>query len=103
MGKLIELAPDAVDDLTEINGYISLVLKNPEAADRIVNCILDEIERLSDSPELGVSFESKFGIHTDLRYLVVEKYIVIYRNTDEKVRVIHVFYGKRNYLKILFG
>lgn len=103
MEKYIEFSPDALDDLGEINGYISQVLKNPESADRIVNSILDEIERLAESPELGEAFVSRFGIPTDLRYLVVGKYIVIYRNAGDRVRIIHVFYGKRNYLKILFG
>ena len=102
MKKLLVFTPDAIEDLEEIKDYISLVLKNPVSANKIVNGILDEIERLSESPELGVNFVSKAGFPTDLRYLVVEKYIVVCRNEKDVVRVIHVFYGKRNYLKILF-
>ena len=102
MKKLLVFTPDAIEDLEEIKDYISLVLKNPVSANKIVNGILDEIERLSESPELGVFFVSKVGFPTDLRYLVVEKYIVVYRNEEDRVSVIHVFYGKRNYLKLLF-
>ncbi len=102
MKKLLVFTPDAIEDLEEIKDYISLVLKNPVSANKIVNGILDEIERLSESPELGVNFVSKVGFPTDLRYLVVEKYIVVYRNEEDRVSVIHVFYGKRNYLKLLF-
>jgi addiction module RelE/StbE family toxin len=102
MKKLLVFTPDAIEELDEIKDYISLVLKNPVSANKIVNGILDEIERLSESPELGVNFVSKVGFPTYLRYLVVEKYIVVYRNEKDVVRVIHVFYGKRNYLKILF-
>jgi toxin ParE1/3/4 len=102
MKKLLVFTPDAIEDLAEIKDYISLVLKNPVSANKIVNGLLDEIERLSESPKLGVNFVSKVGFPTDLRYLVVEKYIVVYRNEEDVVRVVHVFYGKRNYLKILF-
>lgn len=102
MKKPLVVTPDVIEELEEIKDYISHVLKNPLSADRIVNGILDEIERLSESPELGVNFVSKIGFSTNLRYLVVEKYIVVYRNEEESVRVLHVFYGKRNYLKILF-
>ena len=103
MRKLIDFSPDAMVELDEIKDYISLVLKNPGGANRIVNGILDEIERLSESPEMGVNFVSKVGFPTDLRYLIVEKFIVVYRNEEECVKVLHVFYGRRNYLKILFG
>ena len=102
MKKLLVFTPDAIEDLAEIQDYITLVLKNPVSANKIVNGILDEIERLSESPEPGVNYVSKVGFPTDLRYLVVEKYIVVYRNEKDVVRVIHVFYGKRNNLKILF-
>jgi len=102
MKKLLVFTPDAIEELDEIKDYISLVLKNPVSANKIVNGLLDEIERLSESPELGVIFVSKVGFPTDLRFLVVEKNIVVYRNEEDVVRVIHVFYGKRNYLKILF-
>ena len=98
MKKLIDFSPDAMVELDEIKDYISQVLKNPGGANRIVNGILDEIERLSESPEMGVNFVSKVGFPTDLRYL-----IVVYRNEDECVKVLHVFYRRRNYLKILFG
>ena len=103
MEKHIAFTPDAVNDLSDIKDYISRILKNPAAGSRIVNGILDDIEKLSESPELGSSFVSRFGIPTCLRYLVVGKYIVVYRNEESEVRIIHVFYGRRDYLKLLLG
>ena len=102
MALKIEYSPKSKDDLRGIFNYIAISLGNKEAARRVVNKIIDEIDRLSDSPEIGPSLVSKVDIQTDLRYLVIEKFIVVYQLKKDRVNVARVFYGGMDYISILF-
>ena len=56
------------------------------SADRHMMRIKAGVERLRTTPGIGISFQSKFGIDTDLQYIVVDKnYLVIYRRRPEAV------------------
>ena len=103
MKNEIVFSPDALADLEGIKIYISDVLSNPIAAQRIVEKIVRETDRLSGSPEIGPKFSSKFGINTEYRFLVVENYLIIYVIEDESVRIIRVFDGRQDYLRFLFS
>lgn len=102
MKKDVVFSPDALTDLEGIKEYISVVLSNPAAAQRIIEKVLGEAERLSGNPEIGPRVSSRFGINTEYRYLVVENYLVIYLNRDDSVRIIRVFDGRQDYLHMLF-
>ena len=87
----------------EIREYITNILKNPVSAQRITDEIVNAIGKLAESPELGASFSFRITAITNLRYLVVGNYVVIYRVIDDCVRIIHIFNGRRDYLRILFS
>lgn len=54
----IEYSPESIDDLQEIEEYISIELDNIQSAERIVDNIVDKIDRLSDLPEIDRQFPS---------------------------------------------
>lgn len=100
--KSVLFTPDAAEDIINTRNYIADVLKNPEAADRLVQKLMDNAADLSDNPEIGMKLSSRFGIETDYRYLVLDKHIIVYRIDDSNVRIIRVFNGRQDYLKDLF-
>ena len=75
----LRYTPEALCDLQEIKRYIKSELHNPTAASRITKAILDGCAQLKQFPEMGVSIGAKTGYETDLRMLIVESYIALYR------------------------
>ena len=99
----IHISPEAAGDLSAIKEYIAVELDNPAAAVNTVSKITKAIHGLAKFPGLGVLLSSKVNIHTDYRFLVIGSYMAFYRYGREDVHVIRVLYGKRDYMKILFG
>ncbi len=79
----LRYTPESLCDLQEIKRYIKSELHNPTAASRITKAILDGCVQLKQFPEMGVSIGAKTGYETDLRMLVVEGYIALYRIETE--------------------
>ena len=100
--KSVLFTPDATEDIINTRNYIADVLKNPEAADRLAQKLISNAENLSDNPEIGMKLSSRFGIETDYRYLVSDKYIIIYKTDNYNVKIIRIFNGRQDYLKDLF-
>ena len=98
----LKYTPEAIRDLQETKTYISKVLHNPKAAERITRSILNLCGRLKDHPNLGMSLSAKLDCETDLRYLICENHIAIYRVADDWIMVVRVLDGRTDYLRILF-
>lgn len=98
----LEYAPDALDDIQETKRYISTVLKNRSAADRVVNMIVLSCRQLKEQPNLGMSVEARTGYSSDLRYLICESWLVFYRVQGDTVRIVRVINGRTDYIRILF-
>ena len=89
---------------TELDGiydYISRTLLSEDAANRLMEKIEASTLRLEIFPE-SCSIADGYIIN-DIQYrkLIVDNYILLY-NIDEaikQVNIIHVFYGRRNYLQ----
>lgn len=99
----LRYSPQAIRDLQELRDYIRKVLRNPGAARRISKKIMDTCGHLKKHPQLGASVEAKVSNHTDLRFLLCEKYIVFYRIDGDVISVARVLDGRQDYLHILFG
>ena len=79
--------------------YIVSDLQNPSAAERIVDRIMDDVDRLESHAEIGAPLSSIADIESDYRFLVTGSY----RVRDNDIYVDRVLYGRRDYLRILFG
>lgn len=90
-------------DLDEIWDYIASELQNPIAAERIVNSIMDAVDQLADFAEAGAPLTSVADIESDYRFLVTGNYLTFYRVYENKVFVDRILYGRRDYLRVLFG
>lgn len=99
----IYFSPESLTDLTDIQTYIREELGNPQAADRTVADVLQQIQTLSAFPERGTPLSSIVAIATNYRFLVCGNYLVFYRFENASVSVVRILYGRRNYMQILFG
>ncbi len=98
----LEFAPDALQDIAEIKQYISKVLKNRPAADRITNMIFRHCRLLKTHADLGMSVEAKTDYPSDLRYVICEHWLAFYRVQADVVQIVRVLDGRTDYIRQLF-
>ena len=99
----IHYAKEARHDLDEIWDYIAFEYQNISSAERIVNGIMDAVDQLEDFAEIGAPLSSIADVDSDYRFLVTGNYMTFYRVIGTDVYVDRVLYGRRDYLRILFG
>lgn len=97
----LRYTPEAISDLQSIKQYIKSTLRNPTAAARIVKMILDSCSALKSFPESGASISALTGYETDIRMLVYENYIALYRIDDDTISVARIVHAKQDYMRIL--
>jgi addiction module RelE/StbE family toxin len=100
--RRVLFTPDARTDLQEIRDYITVELRDPEAAERILSEIMARVRALYDFPLAGASLDSVVKYHTDYRFLVCGNYTVFYRVCHDAVQVSRVLYGRRDFMSVLF-
>lgn len=103
MKNKLHYAPEAQRDLDEIWDYIAFDLENPAAAAGTVERIMDAIGKLADFPEAGAPLRSVADVDSGYRFLVCGNYLAFYRVEGNEVYIDRVLYGRRDYLRILFG
>lgn len=88
---IVKKLPAAEQDLIEIGVYIAL--DSPVNADRFVDAIEKECQKLADSPFLlGRGCE---GLHPDLRRHNFKRYAIVYRPIPDGIELVGVFHGSR--------
>ena len=90
-------------DLDAIWDYTASDLQNVSAAERVVNRIMDDVDHLESHAEIGALLSSIADVESDYRFLVTGSYLTFYRVYGNDVYVDRVLYGRRDYLRILFG
>lgn len=99
----IEFSPEAINDLQQIKNYITNELCNEQAAVSTLNKIMKHIHILENFAESGAMLSSVVNIDTDYRFLVCGNYTAFYRVDSETVYIVRVIYGRRDFMRILFG
>ena len=99
----IEMTPEASADLHGIKDYIEQELGNPVAALNTVARITKAIRGLLTFPDSGTPLSPIVNFPTNYRFLVSGSYLVFYLHTGNIAQIIRILYGKRDYLRILFG
>ena len=102
MKNNIHYSAESRRDLDDIWDYIVSELQNRVAAERVVDRILDAVERLKDFAEMGALLSSVADVGGDYRFLVGGNYMVFFRVNGRDVFIDRVLYGRRDYLRALF-
>lgn len=99
----IKISPRAQKDLLEIKEYISEELCNPTAANNVLSIITKRIRELAKFPLMGAPLSSIIDFEAGYRFHVCGQYTAFYRYEGDAVYVDRVLYGRRDFMRILFG
>ena len=102
MYNLIYL-PAARQDMVDIVRYISRVLGNPIAAERLAETLIEAWERIAVFPYANPAHRPIRLLKREYRKLLVQNYLMLYWVDEENqcVTVARVVYAKRNYTMLL--
>jgi toxin ParE1/3/4 len=95
----IRLSPQAEGDLEEIALYLTGESGSIEAAERIIDSILETLDLLGILPYIGRKRDDDLG--AGVRSIPVESYLICYRVKGREVQVIRVLHGRRDIQSIL--
>jgi len=99
----LNISPLAKKDLNEIREYITEELQNQTAAKNVLTRITKKLRSLTEFPGMGAPLSSVADVETDYRFLVCGNYTAFYRYDKEAVYIARVLYGRRDFMKVLFG
>jgi plasmid stabilization system protein ParE len=99
----LEYLPVATRDMAEIARYISHVLFNPAAAEKLAVEMTEAAERLMDFPYRCPVYTSQKPLQKEYRKLLVGNYILFYSvdEVSKLVTIARVLYARRDYEKHL--
>ena len=104
MAYKVQIANSAKAELAEIVGYISETLYNKTAASSLLDDFYEQKSFLYDNPysfpECPIKGLKRKGYR---RFLFKKNYVALYLVDDDKkvVIIMHVFYAKRDYEKLV--
>lgn len=90
------LTEQAEADLDELWAYIAA--NNPEAADRMVDAVLESSRMHVRFPGMG---QSRDELRPGLRCFVVSPYVVFYRTLEATIEVLRILHGARDIRSII--
>jgi toxin ParE1/3/4 len=89
--KRLVFTPAARDDLLEIGAYIAD--DDPVRAESFIAELERKAEQIAERPR---SFPERADISAGLRAAVHGRYLLLFRELDDEVRIVRVVHGARN-------
>jgi toxin ParE1/3/4 len=86
--------PHAGDDLLALWEYIAA--DNPEAADRLIDTLYTDFDRLAAFPRLGHPRPDLLPDHPALLFWPAGAYLIIYRPDRQPLEIVAITHGARN-------
>lgn len=96
------VTPEALQDLKDIRKYISDELASPKAAENTIRKIISTYKKLIDTPLMGTTLSQSIRLDVPFHYLISGNYLIFYKIT-ENIEIHRIIYGRRDYIRILFG
>lgn len=99
----IHITLTAEKDITHAADYIEFVLKNPQAADHLLDEADCRISSLSQFPLKHPPVEDRILASWGVRFITVGNYLAFYivSEEDAKVTVVRFLYAKSDWISIL--
>lgn len=101
MSYTIHITKTAERDLMNACDYIEFVLKNPTAADHLLDAAEKEISALSEFPESRALVDDPVLNAWGVRFVRVNNYIAFYIIEGNIAYIVRFLYGKRDWITIL--
>lgn len=95
----ITILPTALEDLKQIEDYYTLQFDiNTEV--KVVDYILDVVERLKDFPDTGTLTPDKWLNARGYRMVIAKQHVAIYRLIEKIIYIYHIADIKTEYTKL---
>lgn len=101
MNYHIHITKTAERDLVNVADYIEYTLKNPSAADDLLDVAAKKISELSIFPEVHSIVDDPILSAWEIRFIVINNYLAFYRIVGDTVFVIRFLYRKRDWISVL--
>ncbi len=99
----IYITSTAESDIVRAVDYIDFILKNPDAADTLLNVANEQIASLAELPQRFHLIDDPILASWGIRFIIINNYLAFY-TIDEKKRmviVVRFLYQKSNWISIL--
>ena len=103
MSYQIHITSTAEHDIMRAVDYIEFTLKNPDAADNLLDVATMQINSLSDLPQKFRLVDDPVLASWRIRFVIINNYLAFYTIDKEKqmVIVVRFLYQKSNWTSIL--
>lgn len=99
----IHITATAERDMMHAADYIEFSLKNPQAADNLLDEAERQINALMQHPEKFPFVDDKLLASWGVRFTLVNNYLAFYviDHEEQQVNIVRFLYGKSNWVSIL--
>lgn len=103
MSYNIHITATAERDIMRAADYIEFTLKNPTAADHLLDAVTEQVNSLAYMPEKFCLVDDPVLTSWEIRFILVNNYLAFYTIDKEKqlVIVVRFLYQKSNWNAIL--
>ena len=103
MSYIIHITATAERDILRAADYIEFTLKNPTAAEHLLDAATEQINSLADMPEKLRLVDDPVLASWEIHFIIVNNYLAFYTIDEEKqmVIVIRFLHQKSNWNSIL--
>lgn len=103
MNYQLNITFTAEHDIMRAADYIEFSLKNPDAANHLLDVAAEQINSLSDLPQRFRLVEDPVLASWKIRFITVKNYLAFYTIDDEKklVTIVRFLHQKSNWTAIL--
>ena len=99
----IQYSKDAKQDIIDIKKYIKYKLQEPNIAEKLINKIRTQIDKVADNPTIYSIIDDDFIKKLEIRKIIVDNYIVFYRTkvSTKTIEIVRIMYARRNWVNLL--
>ena len=103
MSYQLHITSTAEHDIMRAVDYIEFSLKNPTAADNLLDVATEQIGSLADLPQKFRLVDDPVLASWEIRFIIINNYLAFYTINEEKktVTVVRFLYKKSNWCSIL--
>ncbi len=103
MSYQVRITSTAEHDIMRAADYIEFTLKNPDAADKLLDVAITQISSLADLSQKFRPVDDPVLASWNIRFVIINQYLAFYTIDEEKqtVIVVRFLYQKSNWTSIL--
>ena len=103
MSYQVHITDVAEHDIMSAADYIEFTLKNPDAADNLLDRISEQIHLLTELPQKFHLVDDPVLANWGIRFVIINNYLAFYTIDEEKqiVFIVRFLYHKSNWISIL--